>query len=1009
LGDSSVDVIKQVLDYPAAPLRVLGPPASGKTRLLIERFRVLREKDFDVYILTYTKDSYRRLTEAIVEKNSVQIGYDPVVQYSRLAGEIIVLSGERRPTLISGIEEQLLLESVIVEHWSALKSSLRSICRTERFVRDVLDVIHALLQNGIGQDDVTTLAESTTAGPEIEDILMLYAEFRRALSARNLTTHPGISWDAARLCKKGCPDHPITKAAVVLVEDFQDIDPGQFELLTAIAPPGGPVAINVFGDPIGSVFGHRGTQARFLLEEFPKRFTAETVYLNARCRDSNAEGRAMEALLAETLGRGANEHIPLRSDDFAGLPPVEPLDDTRVEKAFSLEIVGDELDEAYTVGARIERLLVSGRCRPSDIAVITNEKHRYAPILRSAFRQHGIPLDTGGAVTGVFEDFLYAWLSLLNAPDDALAVRSIVTSPLYAHLGKEVLGDGSTSTVGAGEDDDREALRKFASGLAAELRARDASEWMSLLVEKCLRPVCMSYHGETNDDSIFVGVSRLLESWDTYANALDRLGQRPDLRAFARLSGLFSPQTTAPRLLPGSVGLYSCRESKGLFFPVVFVIGCSDLLFPSASRRQSVIPVGKLENLITEVLPDRMTSIYPARAVAEALREQHHFLYIGLSRATRALHVTAPRNFGGNEYPAPCSILEDTIAANYLCSTLQNDRIPAQIRFARAWTTGGYDAAVVDDLTRVSPAGAVWNADKAKMVPVAVDRFPLSKSSIEMFLACPRQFFYRKLLGIPQDPTAPARLGTLLHEVMARLGKRFKTKAKFHTGATLDVIRRMIDDVVGEDTSVEASSFYDRSIRHYLKEMIGGILDVDATLEGSYTISGVEEPVPFSYQGCEFSGRVDRIEDHATGEKLIVDFKTGEIKKTGKTHRKYVLMALEDPKKADWQIPFYMWAVGVRNGCLPDAFRFMAAKAGEKPFAVTLYACLNEDNIPAAAKQTKYESYLLEGEIEQIMERAVTIAGEIFTPRPHFDRTVDDDPCGVCEFAELCQREKKWG
>ncbi len=42
---------------------------------------------------------------------------------------------------------------------------------------------------------------------------------------------------------------------------------------------------------------------------------------------------------------------------------------------------------------------------------------------------------------------------------------------------------------------------------------------------------------------------------------------------------------------------------------------------------------------------------------------------------------------------------------------------------------------------------------------------------------------------------------------------------------------------------------------------------------------------------------------------FIVDFKTGEIKKTGKTHRKYVLKALEDPRKADWQIPFYFWAM----------------------------------------------------------------------------------------------------
>ena len=335
--------------------------------------------------------------------------------------------------------------------------------------------------------------------------------------------------------------------------------------------------------------------------------------------------------------------------------------------------------------------------------------------------------------------------------------------------------------------------------------------------------------------------------------------------------------------------------------------------------------------------------------------------------------------------------------------------MPPPIRFARAWTRDGYDRTLEDlGWSILSPAGGVWNAPKASSLSVVVDRFPLSKSSIEMFLSCPRQFFYRKLLRIPQVQVGSAQLGTLFHDVMARLGKQFKTKAKLHTGATPAVIGRLIDEVIREETNVEPSSFFDRSLRHYLERMVRGILDVDAGLDESYTIADVEEGVPFTFKGWSFSGRVDRIEDQTIGGKRIVDFKTGEIRKTGNTHRKYVLKALEDPRKADWQIPFYICAMAVRDGRYPDAFRYMAAKAGEDPLAITLFVYPNEAGDPAAAHKAKYESYLCENEIEEIMGLAVVIAEDIFTPKHHFARSDDDNPCAVCEFSELCQREKKW-
>ena len=264
---------------------------------------------------------------------------------------------------------------------------------------------------------------------------------------------------------------------------------------------------------------------------------------------------------------------------------------------------------------------------------------------------------------------MFSWLLLLDSPDDVLAARSILMSPLYVDFQGQIIGKPKASIEEADADGDYEALRKFATELSADIRKQETSEWMRCLVDKCFLPVCASNRKASNDETMFVIVSRLLESWNAYAAALDRFGWRPDIRTFAGLSGLLSQQTSAPSLFPGSVGLYSCREAKGLSFPVVFVVGCSDLLFPSASYRQSLIAVEKLESLIAENWPDRKVSIYAARTAVELHREQHHFLYIALSRALRALHLTAPQNFGGEEFPAPCAPLEHTIDKSLRCST----------------------------------------------------------------------------------------------------------------------------------------------------------------------------------------------------------------------------------------------------------------------------------------------------------------------------------------------------
>lgn len=999
---SPVDVAADIIRYPAEHLRVLGLAGSGKTRLVVERYKALVQENGPgaAFVITYSRDQLRRITASLLQDGTGLDGLSPILTHFTLAREILTAAGRKPPRIIDDLEERLLVHKIIDDNVRQLRSDYRNIRDSKSFQQELLDVFHLFLQNGVRDAHLERLKAKAFRDERLRDVVFLYEKYREALVAARRVTYYDISRAAAAVCTDLPQAHPLRRARVLLVDDFQDVDAGQFELLTVLAPPGGDIALNAFGDPMGAYFGFRGTHVRFLTDVVPDMYRCKTL----RIRGDGVGDSRLDAALAVLAGEvlGAEAYAFRRPQAGAGdWGPLFEGARAPAGRAVQMEVARDEVEEIYAAAARVRQLIVEDGYRPNEIAVVTNETGRYEPMLRAAFTQRGIPVNTGRPGQDAFRSFVHALFVLLDSPRDVVAQQALVTSPFYPFFRSEGLG----IRVEKSRDSARETSRVERALRSATTALPKGRERVPHIVTSWLRPACEAHRVETEDESIYGFLSLLVRRWDEYVAAVEPLGRKPDVGDFMRVSDVFGSVPSTPMPSANEVGFYSCREARGKFFRCVLVLGCSELLFPSAMRRESIMPAAALRALFDRALPELHVKVYAARSALEHLHEEYHLLYHTMTRSREALYLSAPRKFNGHEYPAPAAILAEAFPASTREDVSLSNITPPQIRFARAWVRQCPTPALADRLQELSPFGRLWNLDPVEPRRFGVPRFPISKSSLEAYVKCPRKFFYEKALRIRDQQTAATLVGGLFHKVMARIGKEFPGKRTLEK-ITDAFIGDAIEAAIASER-VEVGAFLDASLRFHLNAMVGSALKLDAKESDDYAVSLVEERFSFEHLGWEFCGQFDRIEKTARGG-AVLDYKTGEFKKTAENLRQRTIRALDEPDAANWQVPMYVWAYRAAFGELPDTFRHLVQSPAEDPFFVTLFIRDNEKDVPASALSHKRVhqafSYLLTGEIDAIMKRAAKIAGEIFSERERFEKTDNWDHCRTCIFARVCER-----
>jgi DNA helicase-2/ATP-dependent DNA helicase PcrA len=414
----------------------------------------------------------------------------------------------------------------------------------------------------------------------------------------------------------------------VLVDEYQDTNHAQYRWLVLLSEE--HRNLSVVGDDDQSIYAFRGADIRNILDfedSFPD---AHVVKLEQNYRSTQTILSAANAVISHNRARKSKE---LWSDLGQGAPVhVRELEDEHAEARF--------------VVSEIERLVEEGGSR-DEIAVFyrTNAQSR---VLEDMLVRYGVSYQVIGGTRfyerAEIKDAL-AYLNLLVNPQDLVAFQRIVNAPRRG-IGQTSQGRlvGHANTIGASIWDVAISPDSVPGLAAAATKA--VERFMSVMVRLRERAEGGAAVGdllkETLDETGYIAgleAERTIAAGGRLENLVELVGvareydstaEEPSLEEFLQQVALFSEQD-ALQDDEGIVTLMTLHNAKGLEYPVVFIIGCEDGVFP----HMRAIEAGDLE-------------------------EERRLCYVGVTRARRELYISYARTralFGSREWNLPSRFL----------------------------------------------------------------------------------------------------------------------------------------------------------------------------------------------------------------------------------------------------------------------------------------------------------------------------------------------------------------
>ncbi|MDY2847019.1 MAG: 3'-5' exonuclease [Oscillospiraceae bacterium] len=473
----------------------------------------------------------------------------------------------------------------------------------------VMNMISSAKDKLIGPDEY----EAASEGDYRKNVVAkIYREYQSRMKAANALDFDDIICHTVKLFEENPDvlDHYQNLYKYIMVDEYQDTNTAQFRLVSLLSQKRKNLC--VVGDDDQSIYRFRGATIENILS-FEDDFEDCTVIrLEQNYRSTQNILNAANCVVKNNLSRKEKK---LWTEGEEGNKVV-------IYKA------GDENAEARFICDKIEDNITNGG-QYKDCAVLYRMNAQSNSIERN-FTSRGIPYKVVGGMR--FYDRkeirdMIAYLSVINNPDDVLRFKRIVNEPkrgigdTTVSMIEQIASDLGTSPVSVMRDAENYApLSKKSASLtklaavfdslteAAETKPLDSL--IDLLLDKTGYGTMMKNLGDEGAMRL-ENIYELKSTMSEYMRSMEEAGEEPALSGFLEEISLY---TDIDKLdtNENAVCLMTIHSAKGLEFPIVFIAGMEEGIFPG---------VRSMDN------PDD-------------IEEERRLAYVAITRAKKQLYIT---------------------------------------------------------------------------------------------------------------------------------------------------------------------------------------------------------------------------------------------------------------------------------------------------------------------------------------------------------------------------------
>ncbi|MGP9148459.1 DNA helicase II [Vibrio parahaemolyticus] len=630
LLDGLNDKQREAVAAPLENLLVLAGAGSGKTRVLVHRIAWLMSVEqaspFSIMSVTFTNKAAAEMRGRIEElmmgsASGMWNGTFHGICHRILRAHYLDAKLPEDFQIIDSDDQQRLLKRLI---------KAQNLDEKQWPARQVAWWINGKKDEGLRPAHIDAYHDPVT-----KTYLQLYTAYQEACDRAGLVDFAEILLRAHELLRdnKFVREHYQARFKHILVDEFQDTNNIQYAWLRMMAGP--ECHVMIVGDDDQSIYGWRGAKVENI-EKFTREFpSVTTIRLEQNYRSTKTILEASNTLIANNTERMGKE---LWTDGVVG----EPI---------SVYSAYNELDEARFAVNKIKEWQDKGGAL-NDAAMLYRNNAQ-SRVLEEALIQAGLPYRIYGGMR-FFErqeikDALAYMRLMANRNDDA-AFERVVNTPTRG------LGDKTLETIRRAARDRGCTMweasvamldEKVLAGRAAGALGRFI-ELITALEDDTLE---MPLHEQTDHVIKYSGLFAMyeqekgekskarIENLEELVTAT-RQFEKPEeaeemslLTAFLTHAALEAGEGQADEF-EDAVQLMTLHSAKGLEFPLVFMVGVEEGMFPS---QMSAEEEGRLE-------------------------EERRLCYVGMTRAMQKLYITYAemrRLYGQDKYHKPSRFIRE--------------------------------------------------------------------------------------------------------------------------------------------------------------------------------------------------------------------------------------------------------------------------------------------------------------------------------------------------------------